>query len=71
MGAIERLRAPADRRRQILSLTDKGRDLLAECTAKALALDAKLAADLTSSEQTALSAALGRLAVSYGLPVRE
>jgi DNA-binding MarR family transcriptional regulator len=71
MGAIERLRDPADRRRQILSLTGEGRDLLAECTAKALVLDAKLAAGLTASQQAALSAALGRLAASYGLPVRE
>ncbi|MET7465620.1 MarR family transcriptional regulator [Nonomuraea sp. NPDC005501] len=71
MGAIERLRDPADRRRQILSLTGEGRDLLAECTAKALVLDAKLAADLTSSQHAALSEALGRLAASYGLPVRE
>ncbi|MBB4919717.1 hypothetical protein FHS44_006861 [Streptosporangium saharense] len=36
----------------------------------ALALDEKLAAELTSSQLTALSAALGRLAASYGLPVR-
>ncbi|MGW3351037.1 MarR family winged helix-turn-helix transcriptional regulator [Nonomuraea rubra] len=70
MGAIERLRDPADRRRQILSLTGKGRDLLAECTAKALALDANLAADLTSSQHAALSEALGRLAASLGLPVQ-
>ncbi|MEU4579216.1 MarR family winged helix-turn-helix transcriptional regulator [Nonomuraea sp. ATR24] len=71
MGAVERLRDPADRRRQILSLTGQGRDLLAECTAMALALDAKLVADLTSSQQGALSAALGHLAASHGLPVRE
>ncbi|MFC4111033.1 MarR family winged helix-turn-helix transcriptional regulator [Nonomuraea zeae] len=70
MGAVTRLRDPADRRRQILSLTGKGRDLLAECTAKALALDAKLAADLTSSQHAALGAALGRLAAAYGLPAR-
>ncbi|WP_372351111.1 MarR family winged helix-turn-helix transcriptional regulator [Streptomyces sp. KL116D] len=71
MGAIERLRDPADRRRQTLTLTDDGRDLLAECTAKALALDAELTADLTSSQQAALTAALGRLATSYGLPGRD
>ncbi|MFI6966166.1 MarR family winged helix-turn-helix transcriptional regulator [Streptomyces sp. NPDC050255] len=70
MGAIERLRDPADRRRQILNLTGKGRELLAECTAEALALDAKLAADLTPAQQAALSEALGLLAASYGLPVR-
>ncbi|MCX4831022.1 MarR family transcriptional regulator [Streptomyces sp. NBC_01016] len=71
MGAIERLRDPTDRRRQILSLTDKGRELLADCTGKAVALDAKLAAELSPSQQAALGEALGRLAASYGLPIRE
>lgn len=71
MGAIERLRDPADRRRQILSLTGKGRGLLTECTTTALALDAELAIGLTPSQQAALSEALGLLAASYGLPVRE
>ncbi|MFJ6435112.1 MarR family winged helix-turn-helix transcriptional regulator [Streptomyces sp. NPDC091416] len=71
MGAVERLRDPADRRRQILSLTGKGRELLAECTAEALALDAKIAAGLTPSQQAALGEALGVLAASHGLPVRE
>ncbi|MGA4545850.1 MarR family winged helix-turn-helix transcriptional regulator [Uniformispora flossi] len=71
VGAIERLRDPADRRRQILSLTDTGRDLLAQCTAEAVALDAKLTAELTSSQRAALAAALGRLAAAYGLPVDE
>ncbi|MFJ8884511.1 MarR family winged helix-turn-helix transcriptional regulator [Streptomyces sp. NPDC102402] len=70
MGAIERLRDPTDRRRQILSLTDKGRELLADCTDKALVLDAKLAAELSPPQQAALSEALGHLAASYGLPVR-
>lgn len=69
MGAIERLRDPADRRRQILSLTRKGHRLLADCTAKARALDEELAAGLTASQRTALSEALDRLAASYGLPV--
>src|SRR5438445_4536111 len=31
LSAILRVRAPEDRRRQILSLTDRGRDLLATC----------------------------------------
>ncbi|MCX4451144.1 MarR family winged helix-turn-helix transcriptional regulator [Streptomyces sp. NPDC058369] len=67
-GAIKRLRDPEDRRRQILSLTEEGRELLGQCTAKSLALDARLDAGLTAPQQTALREALGRLAMSYGLP---
>ncbi|MFJ7626744.1 MarR family winged helix-turn-helix transcriptional regulator [Streptomyces sp. NPDC097595] len=70
-GAIRRLRDPADRRRQILSLTDEGRELLGRCTDMALAIDARLDARLTPPQQAALRDALGRLAESYGLPVRE
>ncbi|GLW72135.1 hypothetical protein Kpho02_44340 [Kitasatospora phosalacinea] len=70
-GAIERLRDPADRRRQVLSLTDRGRDLLARCTARALALDAELTEGLTPAQRAALTAAFDRLAAAHGLPVRE
>ncbi|MFE1320506.1 MarR family winged helix-turn-helix transcriptional regulator [Kitasatospora phosalacinea] len=70
-GAVERLRDPADRRRQVLSLTDRGRDLLARCTARALALDAELTAGLTPAQRAALHAAFDRLAAAHGLPPRE
>ncbi|MEV5600613.1 MarR family winged helix-turn-helix transcriptional regulator [Streptomyces sp. NPDC052299] len=70
-GAIQRLRDPADRRRQVLLLTDEGRALLGRCTGMALALDARLAAALTPSQQAALRDALDRLAVAYDLPARE
>ncbi|MEU5382318.1 MarR family winged helix-turn-helix transcriptional regulator [Kitasatospora cineracea] len=69
-GAIERLRDPADRRRQLLHLTARGRDLLARCTAQAVALDAELTAGLTPAERDALGAAFDRLAASHGLPAR-
>ncbi|WP_033250689.1 MarR family winged helix-turn-helix transcriptional regulator [Kitasatospora phosalacinea] len=70
-GAVERLRDPADRRRQILRLTDRGHDLLARCTARATALDAELTAGLTPAQQAALGAAFDRLAAAHGLPLHE
>ncbi|OKI93075.1 MarR family transcriptional regulator [Streptomyces sp. CB01249] len=70
-GAIKRLRDPADRRRQVLSLTDEGRELLGRCTDMALAIDERLDAGLTPPQRAALRDALGRLAVAYGLPVRD
>ncbi|MFD5725047.1 MarR family winged helix-turn-helix transcriptional regulator [Streptomyces sp. NPDC058368] len=70
-GAIKRLRDPADRRRQVLSLTDEGRELLGRCTDMALAIDARLDAGLTPPQRAALRDSLDRLAVAYGLPVRD
>ncbi|WP_245194472.1 MarR family winged helix-turn-helix transcriptional regulator [Kitasatospora phosalacinea] len=69
-GAVERLRDPADRRRQLLYLTDRGRELLAWCTDRALVLDAELTAGLTPDQAAALGAAFDRLAAAHGLPVR-
>ncbi|MFB7476223.1 MarR family winged helix-turn-helix transcriptional regulator [Kitasatospora sp. NPDC056184] len=68
MGALRRVRDPADRRRQTLVLTDSGHALLAECTALAQGLDAELAAALTPEEGEALRRALGVLAREAGLP---
>jgi DNA-binding MarR family transcriptional regulator len=60
-GAIQRVRDPADRRRQSLRLTDAGLGLLTAATEVALALDEELAATLPPAEQAALSNALDRL----------
>lgn len=68
LGAIQRVRDPDDRRRHRLGLTDKGRALLAECTAHARALDEELTAGLNAAERTALARAMGVLAREAGLP---
>jgi DNA-binding MarR family transcriptional regulator len=61
LGAVERTRDPADRRRQTLRLTDHGRALLAECTAVAGTLDAELLAAVPEPDRDALRAALGSI----------
>ncbi len=68
MGALRRVRDPADRRRQALTLTDKGGKLLAEATVIARALDAEVLEGLTPQEAEVLGRALRRLAVANGLP---
>ncbi|MFF7973472.1 MarR family transcriptional regulator [Streptomyces sp. NPDC007905] len=68
LGAVRRVRDPQDRRRQVLTLTDHGQELLAACTTEARALDAELTAHLGQSEREALHAALGSLAARVGLP---
>jgi DNA-binding MarR family transcriptional regulator len=68
MGALQRVRDPADRRRQVLTLTDEGRELLAECTAVARALDAEVLDGLAPEEEAALRCALQRVGATFGLP---
>ncbi|MET9339196.1 MarR family transcriptional regulator [Nonomuraea sp. NPDC003804] len=68
MGAVRRLRDPADRRRQTLTLTDEGSALLTECTTAACELDTELTAGLTPTQLDALHEALGHLAAEHGLP---
>jgi DNA-binding MarR family transcriptional regulator len=58
LGAVERTRDPADRRRQTLRLTDHGRALLAECTAIADTLDAELLAAVPEPDRAGLHDAL-------------
>lgn len=62
LGAIQRVRDPADRRRQVLTLTEHGRKLLAVCGTLAQSADAEFAADLTTTESAVLTGLLDRLA---------
>ena len=71
LGAVRRVRDPGDRRRQVLTLTDHGRDLLEQCAAAARALDEELTAALAPEQRVALHDALGVLAAAYGLPSGE
>ncbi|GAB3669466.1 hypothetical protein GCM10027589_37030 [Actinocorallia lasiicapitis] len=68
VGAIERVRDPHDRRRQVLTLTETGRALLAACMAEAVDLDTELSAALTPPQRQALHESLGILATRAGLP---
>lgn len=67
-GAVRRVRDPHDRRRQVLTLTAEGRQLLAVCTEAAVELDAELADVLTPKEAGMLRTALLALARHNGLP---
>ncbi|WP_040805956.1 MarR family winged helix-turn-helix transcriptional regulator [Nocardia concava] len=71
LGAIERVRDPEDRRRQVLTLTEPGYELLAACEQAAKELDKELTAGLTAKERTAFLRALGVLAAEAGLPTGE
>ncbi|BCJ40601.1 MarR family transcriptional regulator [Actinoplanes ianthinogenes] len=62
LGAVDRARDPGDRRRQVLSLTDRGRELLATCAAAAHALDDELTAALSPADRAELTRLLGLLA---------
>ncbi|MGW4561311.1 MarR family winged helix-turn-helix transcriptional regulator [Streptomyces sp. NPDC004561] len=68
LGAVQRMRDPDDRRRQVLTLTGHGHELLSLCAAEARALDTELTAHLAEPQREALHAALGDLAARAGLP---
>ncbi|WP_432831606.1 MarR family winged helix-turn-helix transcriptional regulator [Dactylosporangium sp. CA-092794] len=61
LGAIRRVRDTGDRRRQILRLTDRGRELLDKCRATALTVEAELLESLSAAERAALDKALTKL----------
>ncbi|MEY9872623.1 DNA-binding MarR family transcriptional regulator [Streptacidiphilus sp. MAP12-33] len=68
LGAVQRVRDPQDRRRQVLTLTTVGRRLVERCEAAGRALDDELAAPLTPDQRAALAQALRLLADQVGLP---
>lgn len=68
LGAIMRVRDLADRRRQVLTLTEHGRDLLVACGELAHSADAELTAGLTARETAQLTGLLDGLAARQGLP---
>lgn len=67
LGAIERRRDPSDRRRQLLTLTDHGCELLDRCAAAAREVDEEITAPLTPLQRAALHDALGVLSEKEGL----
>ncbi|MEV0093284.1 MarR family transcriptional regulator [Streptomyces sp. NPDC050738] len=68
LDAVRRVRDPKDRRRQVLTLTAEGRELLERCARAARALDEELLAALTVAQRAALGRALEALAGAAGLP---
>ncbi|THA66163.1 MarR family transcriptional regulator [Streptomyces sp. A0958] len=68
LGAIGRERDPGDRRRQILTLTAHGRELLALCAAEASAVDEELTAGLDEEFRARLRETLAVLTARAGLP---
>jgi DNA-binding MarR family transcriptional regulator len=68
MGAIERVRDAADRRRQNLALTDRGRDLLVRCARISEKVGDELTAGLDEADRERLSRLLGKVAAAEGLP---
>ncbi|MFH8382654.1 MarR family winged helix-turn-helix transcriptional regulator [Kitasatospora sp. NPDC018058] len=58
LGALERIRDPQDRRRQVLNLTPEGRALLSRCADAARSLDDELMADLSDTQRSALEQGL-------------
>ncbi len=63
-GLLHRTPDPDDRRNRIVTLTDAGRTLLAECRRDIRAMEADLLSTLSTSDQTAFVHALSSLAES-------
>ena len=61
LGAIERMRDPQDRRRQVLSLTPGGRRMLIQCAQLADEVGREFTAELTAQQRVALDKILGSL----------
>lgn len=68
LGAVGRERDPGDRRRQILTLTDRGRELLDVCTSTASTIDEELTVSLDDAFGDGLRETLAVLAARAGLP---
>jgi DNA-binding MarR family transcriptional regulator len=63
-GAVRRGRDPADRRRQNVALTTRGRTLLGECAVLAAAMDARLTAGFDAGQRQVLHALLAQVAAN-------
>lgn len=70
-GAITRSRSSADRRVQVIELTDRGRELLAASMRVASELDAEFRASLSPTGRTALDALLLDLDVHHPVVIAE
>jgi MarR family transcriptional regulator for hemolysin len=65
-GLVTRTRAAANRRVQVVGLTDAGEAAFARLRDTAIAFDAKLRAGLAETDLATLSTLLGRLAANVG-----
>jgi DNA-binding MarR family transcriptional regulator len=65
LEAIQRVRDPQDRRRQVLTLTGRGRQLLATCAELADEVGREFTGSLTARQRAALDDALGTLAERF------
>jgi len=67
-GLITRTRDAANRRVQVVTLTDKGKEAFLALRAAAVAFDAKLRAGLDEADEATLTALLTRLSANVGGP---
>jgi MarR family transcriptional regulator, transcriptional regulator for hemolysin len=67
-GLITRTRDAANRRVQIVTLTEAGEAAFLRLREAAIAFDAKLRTGLTDADMATLSTLLGRLAANVGVP---
>lgn len=67
-GLITRTRDAANRRVQIVTLTEAGEAAFLRLREAAIAFDAKLRTGLTGADMATLSTLLGRLAANVGVP---
>jgi DNA-binding MarR family transcriptional regulator len=68
LGAIRRVRDPADRRRHLIELTAEGRTLARRAVRLAQRLDAEVVGALEPGQAATLRESLGTLATTYGVP---
>lgn len=70
-GLITRARDTANRRIQVVTLTEKGDQVFQALAAAAMAFDTKLRAGLAETDLAALEALLGRLSANAGAPAED